>query len=308
MQTNVKQAYASINGLPATKTLASYDEATGTWTVEMVAPAESSWKQPGHVFNVDLFAEDLAGNVGTMISADPTWGAQLKIRVLEKTTPEAIIKYPTTGSVLGSSTQTITLECVDAGGSGIDISTAEFQVDSDIIAEVDWQPDGEDGGKYTGTYTAVGLSDGMHTLTLKVTDNDFNESEVHTVQFTISTAAPLLSITEPTDKLITNKKSITVAGNTGAGSGYVTIKEVTVNGEPVDVDEDGNFSTEVTLDTEGDNEIVIVSTDTAGNKTEVRRHVTLDTQAPVIADVHAEALTVDASGIIRITFKVVENE
>ena len=308
MQTNIKQAYANINGMPATKTLATYDEATDTWTVEMVAPAESSWKQPGHVFNVDLFAEDLAGNVGTMTSADPTWGTQLKIRVLEKTAPTATIKYPTTGSVLGSSTQTITMELTDAGGSGINIATAEFQLDSKVVEDIEWSPDGEDGGKYTATYEATGLSDGIHNLSLKVTDNDLNESKAHTVQFTISTAAPHLSITEPADNLITNKKTVTVAGTTSPGSEYVTIKTVTIDGESVTVEDGGSFSKDVTFKEDGTHEIVIVATDSAGNSTTVRRTIVIDTQVPVITDVHAEAVTVNASGIIRITFKVVENE
>lgn len=45
----------------------------------------------------------------------------------------------------------------------------------------------------------------------------------------------------------------------------------------------------------------------AGSKTTtVTRHVTVDTQAPIISDVEAEATTVDANGTIHLTFKVTD--
>ena len=59
---------------------------------------------------------------------------------------------------------------------------------------------------------------------------------------------------------------------------------------------------------EGQNTITIVSTDSIGKTTTVTRHVTLDTKAPVITDVHAEAVTVDAGGRVKITFKVTDPE
>lgn len=47
MPTNIKQAYAMVNGQ---KVVASYDEDSGLWSVETNAPSKSSWNQPDHVY------------------------------------------------------------------------------------------------------------------------------------------------------------------------------------------------------------------------------------------------------------------
>lgn len=299
-QTNIKQAYAMIN---SQKVVATYDESTQSWTVEATAPAESSWSQPDHVYRLELYAEDLAGNVGKLTADDPTYGDQLKIRVLEKTAPTATIKYPSQGSVLGEKTQTIQLQIQDAGGSGLNMESVEFKVNSKVVSIDSWT-DGADGIK-TASYTATDLSDGNNTVSLKVSDNDGNESALASVTFVISTSAPSLDVTAPVEGLITNDKTVTVSGTTVPGSSYVTVSTVTVNDKSVSIGGGGEFSTEVEL-TEGPNEIVVIATDSVGNTTTVRRNVILDTVAPVITDVKAEAVTVDASGMIRITFKVSE--
>lgn len=319
-QANIKQAYAMINGQ---KVIATYDETTGLYTVETTAPSESSWNQPDHVYQVTLHAEDVAGNTVTMDSADETYGDQLKIRVLEKTKPVAEILNPTQDAVLGDNTQTVELRISDAGGSGLNLSTVEFAVNNTVVEEaltwvrvdaegneVDETYEGTD-SIYTAEYTATGLSDGVNNITLKVTDNDGNVSDEASVSFVISTVAPLLIVTAPTDNLITNGSTVSVTGKTKAGSDLTVITTVTVNGTEATVsteaDEDGyyEFTYEYTLQS-GVNTITVVATDNAGKTTTIRRTVTLDTEAPVITDVHTEAVTVDASGMIRITFKVTD--
>lgn len=319
---NVKTAYAMINGQ---KVVAVYDETTGLYTVETTAPSESSWSQPDHVYQVTLHAEDLAGNTVSMDSTDETYGDQLKIRVLEKTAPVAEITSPTQDAVLGTNTQNVTMTLEDSGGSGINLTTVVFKVNSVAVTEgITWTGDedtatsvGEGESvvktyhKYTGTYTAADLSDGVNRLSLTVTDNDGNTSTEATVSFVISTVAPLLTITAPSDNLITNGDTVTVSGKTKPGSDLTVISTVTVNGQLVELstelDEEGykTFTYDVTL-TAGENTITIVSRDSAGKTTTVTRTVTLDTEAPVITDVHAVATTVDASGMIKITFKVVD--
>lgn len=303
MATNVKSAYAMINGV---KTVAVYSEETQLWTVETAAPADSSWSLPGHVYEVTLHAEDEAGNTVTMDSTDPEYGEQLKIRVLEKTAPTALITYPTDQSVLGSSNQLIKLQIKDAGGSGIDLSSVEFKVnDTDYSSSLEWSETEPKDGSYTAQYQSTGLSDGNNTVSLTVSDNDGNKSKTHTVTFVISTAAPTLSITQPMEGLVTNDKTITVSGTTTPGSSYVTVSKVTVNGDDATLEDGGTFSYEVTL-TEGSNTIIIVATDSVGNTVTVRRTVVLDTKAPIITDVHAERTIVDAGATIKITFKVIE--
>ena len=57
---------------------------------------------------------------------------------------------------------------------------------------------------------------------------------------------------------------------------------------------------------EGENTITVIAKDSLGKTTTVTRHVTVDTKAPVISDVEAEATTVDANSTIHLTFKVVD--
>ena len=80
---------------------------------------------------------------------------------------------------------------------------------------------------------------------------------------------------------------------------------MTINGEVAEVGEGGAFSEEITL-TEGANTITIIAKDSLGKTTTVTRHVTVDTKAPVISDVEAEATTVDANSTIHLTFKIVD--
>lgn len=303
MASGIKTVYAMFNGQ---KILATYDEAAGLYTVEATAPANSSWSQPNHVYTMELHAEDKASNKASVTSTDPTYGDQLKFRVLEKSKPVAEILSPAEGSVLGANSQNISLSIQDVGDSGINFAAVVFKVNGTAvtIAESDWAA-GEN-GVYTYTYAASGLSDGANKVSLQVQDNDGNTSDEAIVNFIISTAAPTLNVTSPVNNLITNSATVTVAGTSAPGSEFVTLAEVKVNDEVVTVSDDGSFDTTVTL-TEGSNTITIVAKDSLGKTTTVIRTVVLDTAAPVITDVVAEALTVDASGTIRVTFKVVDN-
>lgn len=296
----VKKAYLLIEGQ---QVLATYDETTQLYTVETMAPSESSWSKEDHVLKLELHAEDTAGNTVSMDSTDATYGDQLKIRVLEKTPPAAAIISPTENSVLGASTQTIRFTVKDEGGSGLNMSTVALKVNGTKVTSGITYTTGSN-GEQIGTYTATGLSDGANKIQLTVQDNDGNTSAEAVVNFVISTAAPTLNITSPANNLITNSNKVTVAGNAAAGSDAVTLAEVTVNGNVVTMT-NGAFSTEVTL-TEGSNTITIVAKDNIGKTTTVIRNVTLDTKAPVISDVMADTTTVDAGGRIRITFKVTD--
>lgn len=298
----IKKAYIMFNNQ---KVVAQYDERTKTWTATTNAPANSSWSQPDHVYKVEIHAVDAANNEATMTSADPTYGDQLKIRVLEKSKPTATIVSPTQGSVLGASKQDIVLEMSDAGGSGLNETTVVFTVNGESHAGDLSFTDHE--SKRRATYHVTGLNDGQNTITFQVTDNDGNVSELATTTFVVSTIAPSLTVDTPTEGLITNSNKLTVTGSTTPGSDAVTIADVKVNNASVKLSGDSTktFSHEVTL-TEGENTITVVSTDSIGKATSVTRHVTLDIKAPIITDVVAEATTVDSGGTIKITFKVTD--
>lgn len=301
MASGIKTAYAMINGQ---KVVAQYKEETQSWTVETAAPAESSWSQPDHVYLITLHAEDNAGNTVEMTSSDPTYGEQLKVRVLEKTAPTATIVSPTQGSVIGVNEADIILEIRDAGGSGLNMQSVSFKLNGASIGSLEWT-DGED-GKKTATYRASGLPDGSNSIELSVSDNDGNASNAASTSFIVSTAAPSLTVDTPAENLITNSPVVTVAGNVAPGSENVTIVSLTVNDQPVAVGLNGGAYTYERTLTEGANVITVKATDSVGNSTQVVRNVTLDTKIPVITDVVLESATVDAGGIIRITFKVTD--
>ena len=254
----------------------------GEWSVDIPSGSESSYGQANHTYPIELHAFDAAGNETIMYATDPTYGDQLNIRVLEKTKPTATIVSPTQDSVLGSATQDIKMELQDAGGSGLNMASVIFKVNNVQV-----------------------LSDGSNSVSLQVTDNDGNVSDVATVSFVISTSAPTLNVTSPTEGLLTNSNKVTVAGTAAAGSDAVTLLSVKINGETVSVGSGGAFSKEIAL-SEGANTITVVAEDSIGKTTTVTRHVTVDTQAPIISDVEAEATTVDANGTIHLTFKVTD--
>ena len=160
---------------------------------------------------------------------------------------------------------------------------------------------------YTITYTpTTALSDGSHTITASISDNDGNTSTVASITIKVDTAPPTLTLTGPTDTSFTNNASCTVSGTTNdALSSPVTVK-ITVGDKDVGsvtVGSDGSFSKVVTL-TEGANTIVVTSTDALGKSTSVTRTVTLDTSVPVFTSISVTPNPVDAGATYVISVKV----
>lgn len=298
---DIKSAYVMLNGQ---KTTAILDSKTGLWTAKVTAPSESSWSQTGHVYSAEIHADDAAGNSASLNSNDATYGAQLKIRVLEKTAPIATIVSPTAGSVLGSAEQRISLKISDSGNSGLNMESIKFTVNGNVIANTNltWA---DASGEKTATYNATGLPDGSNTITLDVSDNDGNKATQASTNFVISTAAPTLNVTSPADKILTNQNKVTVSGIANPGSASVTLSSVKINDVDAKPAADGKFSLEVTL-TEGANTVKIIATDSLGKSTTVTRTITLDSKAPVISDVKTVSTTVDTGKTITITFKVTD--
>lgn len=193
-------------------------------------------------------------------------------------------------------------EEVDAGDSFSEDYSGESSDMGD--ANVSDESVGEITDSVIVTYSAENLSDGINTVEVSAIDNDGN-SESATVTFVISTAAPLLEVYTPTEGLITNGAIVNVTGKATSSSEYVDISTVTVNSNTATVLEDGTFAYDLSL-TSGPNTVEVIATDTVGKSTKITRNVILDTFAPVITDVYAEATTVDASGTIRITFRVTD--
>lgn len=313
---NIKKAVVRFNGQ---ELVATYDAQTQLWTATATAPSTSSYGQPDHVYKAEVFAEDQAGNTATVDSTDGTYGAQLKIRVLETTKPEGQIRTPSNGSVLGTNTQNVLIALTDNGGSGLNNASFKLKVNETIVPLKSGDRDGytieagsgADGGKTLVKYTARNLADGANKVTFEFADNDGNHGDTLTSNFTISTAAPALNITSPSDNLLTNSKTLTVAGAATTAVAGVTIAKVVIKidggaNDAVTLGGNGSFSKQITINSDGRHTITIIATDSLGKTTQVVRNVTIDTTKPVITDIKASTTTVDAGGRIVFTFKVTD--
>lgn len=295
----VKTVVATINGQSVTLTLNSQ---TGKWEGTITAPSKSSYNQSGHYYPVTVKATDVAGNSTSVDSTHATLGTSLRLTVKEKVAPVINVTAPTAGSFLTNNTPTITWTVTDAD-SGVAASTIGLKVDGTAVS-ADKITKTASGNAYTCSYKpATALADGEHTLSFTASDNDGNASAAKTVTFKVDTVPPTLSVTSPTEGLVTNKTSITVSGTTNdATSKPVT---VTVNGTSVTVDTNGAFSKSVTLQN-GSNTITVVAKDAAGKTTTVTRHVTLDTAAPVFKSISITPNPVDAGKTYVISVEVTD--
>lgn len=123
------------------------------------------------------------------------------------------------------------------------------------------------------------LTDGYYIIKARAIDITGNIN-ISTVRVIIDTTAPSINITSPKDGDIFNAKNITVTGKTEKNV------KLYVNKEMANVSEDGNFTANIILKNEGENIILVIAEDSAGNKAEVRIVVILDTTPPEITVSH----------------------
>lgn len=300
---SVKTVKAVINGTTHTLT---YSSSSGKYEATITAPNQSSYPETNHYFNVQLTAKDDAGNETTIDSTDPTLGENLKLYVKEKTPPVITVTSPTEGATLTNNTPTITWTVTD-NDSGVDPSTITIKIDA-TAATSTGITNTPSGNGFTCSYTPSALGDGKHTITINASDYDGNAATAKTVTFKVDTVPPTLSVTAPTDNLITNTAALTITGTTNdVTSSPVTVK-ITLNSKDqgaVTVKSSGAFSKAVTL-ASGVNTIVITATDNAGKSSSVTRTVTLDTGAPVFNSVTITPNPVDAGQTYVISVDVTD--
>ena len=295
----IKTVQAIINGQTTNLT---YNESTGKYEATITAPSKSSFNLDGGYYPVTIKATDTAGNVTTKDSTDATLGSSLRLVVKEKVAPVLAFTYPTAGAYITNNKPTITWKVTDAD-SGVNSSTIGITIDSGSKITSGITKTAVTGG-YECSYTpTTALGDGSHTIKIDATDNDGNAATQVSVKIKIDTVPPTLTLSNPTDGLVTNNKSLTVSGTTNdVTSSPVTVK---VNGTAVTVSSTGAFSTTVTL-TEGSNTITVVATDTAGKSSTVTRTVTLDTKAPTIKSVTLTPNPADAGKTFLISVEVTD--
>lgn len=297
----VDSVKAILNGTEYTLAL---NPGNGKYEANIIAPATTSWLQDEHKYGITVIAEDTAGNKTTKDRTDATLGANLMIRVLEKTKPTVNILSPSSGARVITSKPTIKFTLTDAH-SGIDFNTLSFKIDGTNHVAGSLTKTNITNG-YECTYIPpTALTENSHTITISVADNDGNASTVASSNFVVDTVPPALNITTPSNNLITKTAALTIQGTTNDTVSTPVVVTVKLNG----VDQgavnvvNGAFSKEITL-SEGSNTIVITATDAAGLESSVTRTVTLDTVAPVIKSVNLSANPVDAGSTFVITVEV----
>lgn len=296
----IKTVVAVVNGQTYTLSLNS---STGKYEATITAPGKTSYNQTGGYYNVQVKATNDAGTTG---SADASTLDGLKLVVKEKVAPVITILSPSAGAYVTNSKQPVVFTVVDeTDGSGIDLSSLVVKLDGTAVAAATLASTSVTGG-YQVTYTpASALSDGSHTVTVNVSDNDGNAAVQKSTSYTVDTIPPTLNITSPAEGLITAASSLTVAGTTNDATSSPVTVDIKLNGASqgtVSVGTNGAFSKVVTL-AEGSNTIVVTATDAAGKTSTVTRTVKLDTSVPKVtaATITPNPVDAGASMVVSVT-------
>lgn len=301
----VKTVQAIINGTTTTLTLNS---STGLYEGNVTAPSKSSYNvNSGHYYPVTIKATDDAGNTTTVNDTDSSLGSSLKLTVKEKTAPVITITSPTESAKLTNNKPTIQWKVTDAD-SGVNPGTIGITIDSGSKITSGITKTAITNGYQCSYAVSTALSDGSHTIKINASDYDGNAATQKTVNFSVDTVPPTLSVTSPANNLITNSQTITVAGTTNdATSSPVTLTMKLNSGtaETVTVGSNGAFSKSLTL-AEGTNTIVITAKDSAGKTSSITRTVTYDADAPVISEVSVTPNPASTGDVLSISVKVTD--
>jgi hypothetical protein len=282
----VQQVRVQINGVWNSLT---YNAGSGKWEATIVSPTITSYNLSGKYYPMVVEAYDVAGNVATKDSSDATLGAALKLTVKETTKPTIAFTAPASDAYLASNTPSILFQLRDeTNGSGIKITSLALKVDggTTIINTSPGVTVTPVTNGYDVTYVPQSaLSDGAHTVTIDIQDNDGNAATQVSRSFTVDTVPPTLSITTPSAATTyRNTAALSIVGVTNDSTSSPVVVTITLGGVDqgaVTVDGSGNFTKAITV-ANGSNTIVITATDRAGKVTTVTRTVVLDTVAPSI--------------------------
>lgn len=285
----------------------SYNSESGKWEATITAPSETSWHEPNNKYGITITAIDDAGNSTIVDRTHATLGQDLQLRVLEKVKPTVNIISPSSGARVITSKPKIQFSLRDSG-SGIKISSLQLKIDGGSVitdTSTGMTCTSVPGGYDCEYIPPTALSEGSHTITIQVSDNDGNVSDLVSSGFTVDNAPPALNVSSPTNGLITNNSALTVSGTTNDETSSPVTITIKLNGEdqgPVTVS-DGSFNKSITL-VEGENTIEIKAVDSAGLTSTITRTVKLDTLAPTISTVTVTPNPVDAGKTFVITVTV----
>ncbi|MCJ7489944.1 MAG: Ig-like domain-containing protein, partial [Thermoplasmata archaeon] len=210
------------------------------------------------VHTVTVNATDWAGNYET---------DEVTFEV-DGTPPEIAIVSPEDGSCFATDTVDFEWSAYDYGTG---VKSVEYRLDGSA-----WdQLEGE-----TGTMPLPDLAEGTHTLVLRATDNALNNAVPLTVQFTVDTLDPDVTIDQPLEDEIVDTSDVDIIYTAdGTGSDIAAI-EVNVDGTGWEAAGASPITVESLTDDEHTVEIRV--TDEAGNLASAIVNFTVDVDAPVV--------------------------
>ncbi len=144
------------------------------------------------------------------------------------------------------------------------------------------------------------ISEGKHVILIKAQDESGNESTEQSISFTVDITLPKINVNVP-QKVHTN--TVTIDGSvTDNLSGIDYIK---INGQPVTISSDGNFSSAIIL-SKGLNQINFEAKDFAGNIVKQTATITYSSETVIqltignsVFTVNGETRTLDSPPIIK---------
>ena len=302
---SVKSVIAVLNG---TTYALALNSSTGEYEATLTAPNESSYNNnAGHYFPVTIKATDDAGNVTIINDTDSTFGDNLKLQVKETVLPVIVISSPTDSEITSNAKPTVNWTVTDSG-SGVNPDTIGITIDEGNKITSGITKTRITNGYQCSYSISEALSDGTHTVYIDADDYDGNSATTRAVSFLVDTIPPELSVTSPVNNLVTNSAQITLSGKTSDKTSGIDNVSYKINGsssQSVQLDENGNFSTQIQLQA-GANTIVVTAVDEGGMSSSITRIVTLDILAPVIENVSITPNPVSTGELIDISVKVTD--
>lgn len=294
----ISQVRANVDGTWYTLT---YDSESGAYKATITAPGATSFNKTGGYYDIQVQATNTAGTTATVSGASLNG---LRLVVKERVAPVITIISPSSGAYVTNNKQPIVCNVVDeVNGSGIDTNSIVVKVDGTVIPHTTTAI--TNGYAVTATPTDA-MTDGNHTVTVDVSDNDGNAADQKSTTFMVDTVPPTLNVTAPTDGFITNNPSLILTGTTNDSTSSPVTISVSLNGIDqgvVTVAADGSFSKVITLAAQI-NTIEVTATDTAGKSSTVTRTVELDTDVPEIVSATVTPNPADAGATVIISVVV----
>ncbi|TFG70537.1 MAG: hypothetical protein E4H25_01825 [Methanomassiliicoccus sp.] len=212
--------------------------------------------------------------------------------VVDTSAPAVVIGSPEDGYDLDTSSVSVTWTVTEAQS---DVTAVEIQLDAGAWVSV---------GATTVTHEFTGVSDGSHTISVRVTNSaGLNGTDSVTVR--VDTTAPSVSITDPLtdDEFGESSVDISWTGSDG-GAGLAGYSIRVDGGSWVDV----SMATTYTFDDldDGDHTIDVMATDQAGNTATASVSFLVDTTMPTIVIVSPYASALFGSSSVTVTWSAVD--